>query len=39
MKTVIITGSSSGIGKATVNAFASAGWNVAANHAKSGKGK
>ena len=30
MKTVIITGSSSGIGKAAVFAFAQAGWNVAA---------
>lgn len=30
MKTVIITGSSSGIGKAAVVAFAKAGWNVAA---------
>ncbi len=30
MKTVIITGSSSGIGKAAVLAFAKAGWNVAA---------
>lgn len=30
VKTVIITGASSGIGKATTLAFASAGWNVAA---------
>ena len=30
MKTVIITGSSSGIGKAAVKAFANAGWKVAA---------
>ncbi len=30
MKTVVITGSSSGIGKAAVLAFAQAGWNVAA---------
>ncbi len=30
MKTVIITGSSSGIGKAAVLTFAKAGWNVAA---------
>ncbi len=29
-KTVLVTGSSSGIGKATVEAFARAGWRVAA---------
>lgn len=34
MKTVLITGASSGIGRATVLAFAKAGWNVAATARK-----
>ncbi len=36
-KTVLITGSSSGIGKAVVEAFAAAGWNVAATSRKADK--
>ena len=34
MKTILITGSSTGIGRATAEFFADKGWNVAATDAK-----